>query len=95
MSGEDRKVRRISRRWDNAAMFRWIARFVLFRFLPRRLLPIITVVELIRLVRGFRRPRYAVNEPVDSRTAPPPRISPPPSRSGMPAPAGDLSEPGA
>jgi hypothetical protein len=95
MSGEDCKVRRISRRWDNAAMFRWIARFVLFRFLPRRLLPIITVVELIRLVRGFRRPRYAVNEPVASRTAPPPRISQPPSRSGMPAPAGDLSEPGA
>jgi hypothetical protein len=95
MSGEDRKVRRISRRWDNAAMFRWIARFVLFRFLPRRLLPILTVVELIRLVRGFRRPRYAVNEPVASRTAPPPRISPPVSRAGMPASAGDLSEPGA
>ena len=84
----------MSRRWDNAAMFRWITRFVLFRFLPRRLLPILTVVELIRLVRGFRRPPYAVNEPVDSRTAPPPRISPP-SRSGMPAPAEDLSEPGA
>jgi hypothetical protein len=95
MSGNDGDVRRISRRWDNAAMFRWITRFVLFRFLPRRLLPILTVVELIRLVRGFRRPRYAVNEPVDSRTAPPPRISPPPSRSGLPAPAGDLSEPGA
>jgi hypothetical protein len=95
MSGDDGEVRRISRRWDNAVMFRWITRFVLFRFLPRRLLPILTVVELIRLVRGFRRPRYAVNEPVDSRTAPPPRISPPPSRSAMPAPAGDLSEPGA
>lgn len=94
MSGEYGKVRRISRRWDNAAMLRWITRFVLFRFLPRRLLPILTVVELIRLVRGFRRPRYAVNQPVDSRPAPPPRISPP-SRSGMPAPAGDLSEPGA
>jgi hypothetical protein len=95
MSGEYGKVRRISRKWDNADMFRWITRFVLFRFLPRRLLPILTVVELIRLVRGFRRPRYAVNEPVDSRTAPPPRISPPPIRSSMPAPAGDLSEPGA
>jgi hypothetical protein len=76
-------------------MFRWIARFVLFRFLPRRLLPILTVVELIRLVRGFRRPRYAVNEPVESRTAPPPRISPPIAPSRTPAPAGDLSEPGA
>jgi hypothetical protein len=95
MPGDDGEVRRISRRWDNAAMFRWITRFVLFRFLPRRLLPILTVVELIRLVRGFRRPRYAVNEPVESRTAPPPRISPPPSGSGMAPPAGDLSEPGA
>jgi hypothetical protein len=76
-------------------MFRWIARFVLFRFLPRRLLPILTVVELVRLVRGFRRPRYQVNEPLDSRTAPPPRISPPSSPSPMPAPSGDRSEPGA
>jgi hypothetical protein len=76
-------------------MFRWLARFVLFRFLPRRLLPILTVVELIRLVRGFRRPRYKVNEPIDSRTAPPPRITPPPGSSGTPAPATDLSEPGA
>ena len=76
-------------------MFRWLARFVLFRFLPRRLLPILTVVELIRLVRGFRRPRYKVNEPLDSRTAPPPRISPPPGQSRTPAPATDVSEPGA
>jgi hypothetical protein len=80
--------------WDNAPMFRWFARFVLFRFLPRRLLPILTVVELFRLVRGFRRPRYKVNEPLDSRTAPPPRISPPdPSRT--PTAATDVSEPGA
>ena len=76
-------------------MFRWFARFVLFRFLPRRLLPILTVVELIRLVRGFRRPRYKVNEPLDSRTAPPPRISPTPGPSRTPAPATDVSEPGA
>ena len=76
-------------------MFRWFARFVLFRFLPRRLLPILTVVELIRLVRGFRRPRYKVSEPLDSRTAPPPRISPPPGPSRAPAAATDVSEPGA
>jgi hypothetical protein len=75
-------------------MFRWFARFFLFRFLPRRLLPILTVVEIVRLVRGFRRPRYSVNEPLDSRTAPPPRISPAdPSRS--PTQAGEQSEPGA
>ena len=58
-------------------MFRWLTRFVLLRFLPRRLLPILTVIELVRLARGMRRPRVAVNEPSDSRTAPPPRISPP------------------
>ena len=76
-------------------MFRWFARFVLFRFLPRRLLPILTVVELVRLVRGFRGSRYKVNEPLDSRTAPPPRISPPPGLSRTPTPAPDVSEPGA
>jgi hypothetical protein len=58
-------------------MFRWLTRFVLLRFLPRRLLPILTVIELVRLARGMRRQRVAVNEPIDSRTAPPPRISPP------------------
>jgi hypothetical protein len=56
-------------------MFRWFARFFLLRFLPRRLLPILTVVEIVRVVRGLRKPKYAVNEPMDSRTAPPPRIS--------------------
>jgi hypothetical protein len=58
-------------------MFRWFARFFLLRFLPRRLLPVLTVIEIVRLVRGLRRPRHAVNEPTDSRTAPPPRITPP------------------
>jgi hypothetical protein len=56
-------------------MFRWFTRFFLLRFLPRRLLPILTVVEIVRVIRGLRKPKYAVNEPVDSRTAPPPRIS--------------------
>jgi hypothetical protein len=83
------------REWDNPIMFRWLARFVLFRFLPRRLLPILTVVEIVRLVRGFRRPRYSVNEPLDSRTAPPPRISPPAGRSRQPTRSGNSSEPGA
>lgn len=75
-------------------MFRWFARFVLFRFLPRRLLPILTVVEIVRLIRGFRRPHYSVNEPLDSRTAPPPRISPAAGSSGAPVRPGDQSEPG-
>jgi hypothetical protein len=59
-------------------MFRWFARFFLLRFLPRRLLPILTAIELVRLVRGLRRSRVAVNEPTASRTAPPPKLSPPP-----------------
>jgi hypothetical protein len=58
-------------------MFRWLARFFLLRFLPRRLIPILTAIELVRLVRGLRRPRMAVNEPTDSRTAPPPKLGPP------------------
>jgi hypothetical protein len=58
-------------------MFRWLTRFFLLRFLPRRLLPILTVIEIVRLIRGLRRPRMAVNEPIESRTAPPPRITPP------------------
>lgn len=54
-------------------MVRWLTRFFLLRFLPQRLLPILTAVEIVRLVRGLRRQRFAVNEPTRSRTAPPPR----------------------
>jgi hypothetical protein len=61
-------------------MVRWLARFFLLRFLPRRLLPILTVVELVRLARGMRRPRLAVNEPTESRTAPPTITPTPPER---------------
>jgi hypothetical protein len=57
-------------------MFRWLFRVFLLRFLPRRLLPILTIVEIVRLARGFRR-GHAVNEPTESRTARPPRISSP------------------
>jgi hypothetical protein len=56
-------------------MLRSIARFFLLRFLPRRLLPILTLVEIVRMVRSLnrgRRQRFAVNDPLDSRTAPPP-----------------------
>jgi hypothetical protein len=55
-------------------MIGWAARFLLLRVLPRRLVPILTVIELVRLARGLRRRRYAVNEPKDSRTAPPPSL---------------------
>jgi len=55
-------------------MFRWFARAVLLRFLPRRLLPILTAIELFRIVRGLRRRKQPVNEPTASRTAPPPPL---------------------
>jgi hypothetical protein len=58
-------------------MLSWVARAVFLRFLPRRLLPILTAIELFRLVRGARRKKLPVNEPADSRTAqPPPRPQP-------------------
>jgi hypothetical protein len=53
-------------------MISWAARFLLLRVLPRKLVPIITIFELARLAWGLRRRRYAINEPSDSRTAPPP-----------------------
>jgi hypothetical protein len=57
-------------------MFRWLFRVFLLRFLPRRLLPILTIVELVRLARGLRR-GHAVNRPTESRTAQPQRLSSP------------------
>lgn len=56
-------------------MFKWLARVVLLRFLPRRVLPLLTAVQIFRMLRGMRNRRgFAVNEPSDSRTAPPPTI---------------------
>ena len=55
-------------------MLRTATRFLLLRFLPRRILPIVTIAEAILLIRSVRRKRSVeVNEPNDSRTAPPPR----------------------
>ena len=42
---------------QTAGMLRWIGRVVILRFLPRRLLPILTAIEVVRLVRGLRRPK--------------------------------------
>jgi len=64
-------------------MITWLARLLLFRILPRRILPILTFIELARLAWGFRPRRYRVNEPSRSRTALPPRAptaAPPPPR---------------
>jgi hypothetical protein len=38
-------------------MFRTLARLFLFRFLPRRLIPLLTAYELYRFVRRVRRPK--------------------------------------
>lgn len=58
-------------------MFKTAARILLLRVLPRRLLPIVTVVEAILLVRSVRnRSKTKVNEPVASRTAPPRIVTP-------------------
>jgi uncharacterized SAM-binding protein YcdF (DUF218 family) len=53
-------------------MIGWIARFLLFKLLPRKIVPIITVIEVGRMLLAMRRRRYAVNDPSRSRTAPPP-----------------------
>ncbi len=53
-------------------MIRAATRFLLLRFLPRRILPIVTIAEAILLFRSVRRKRsVGVNDPADSRTAPP------------------------
>jgi hypothetical protein len=59
---------------ETSPMVRWIARAVFLRFLPRRLLPILTAIELVRIVRGLRKQKQPVNEPIDSGTAPPPPL---------------------
>jgi hypothetical protein len=53
-------------------MLKTAARFLLLRFLPRRIVPIVTVVEALLFVRSIRkRSRVKVNPPSESRTAPP------------------------
>jgi hypothetical protein len=52
------------------------ARFLLLRVLPRRVVPIVTVVEALLLLRSIRRrSQVRVNPPSASRTAPPPSPS--------------------
>ena len=57
---------------DDRTMLKTAARFLLLRFLPRRIVPIVTVVEAVLFVRSIRRrSRVKVNRPSESRTAPP------------------------
>ena len=58
-------------------MLKTAARFMLLRFLPRRLIPLVTVAEAILLIRSVRRRskppvKVSVNEPRESRSGPPP-----------------------
>ena len=46
-------LRRTTR--DTDAVIRGLARLVLLRFLPRRLLPVLTAWEIVQLVRSRRR----------------------------------------
>jgi hypothetical protein len=58
-------------------MLKTAARFLLLRVLPRRILPIVTVVEAVLFVRSIRnRSKTRVNPPTESRTAPPPPVAP-------------------
>jgi hypothetical protein len=51
-------------------MLKTLARFALLRVLPRRILPIVTIVEAILVVRSIRnRSRVRVNAPTKSRSA--------------------------
>ncbi|HEX5014939.1 MAG TPA: hypothetical protein VFV72_12365 [Candidatus Limnocylindrales bacterium] len=59
-------------------MIGWLARVLLFRILPRKLVPIITVIEIGRMLVSMRRRRFSVNDPMRSRTAPPPHWPPRP-----------------
>ena len=66
-------------------MLKTIARILLLRVLPRRLLPIVTIAEAFLLVRSIRnRSRTRVNAPSASRTAPP-ATAPPATATSDPA----------
>ena len=53
-------------------MLRTAARILLLRVLPRRILPIVTVVEALLFLRSIRkRSHVRVNPPTASRSAPP------------------------
>jgi hypothetical protein len=56
-------------------MIRGLGRLLLLRFLPRRLLPVLTAWEILQLVRNRRRARTVLEAETDvdaRRTQPPP-----------------------
>jgi hypothetical protein len=53
-------------------MLKTIVRVLLLRVLPRRIVPIVTLIEAALFLRGLRkRNRVRVNAPAESRTGPP------------------------
>ncbi len=58
-------------------MLKTVARILLLRVLPRRLLPIVTIAEAVLLIRSVRnRSKTRVNDPAASRMAPPRPVTP-------------------
>ncbi len=69
-------------------MLKTAARLLLLRVLPRRILPIVTVVEVLLFLRSIRKgSRVRVNPPTRSRTAPPLPVAGNPSTTTPAAPA--------
>lgn len=63
------------------AMIRGLARLFLLRFLPRRVLPVLTAWEVLQIVREHRRARReATLEPPANSLAPGPAARRPPPR---------------
>jgi hypothetical protein len=71
-------------------MLKTAARLLFLRVLPRRILPIVTVVEALLFLRQVRnRSGVRLNAPTESRTAPPRPTAPaeePPTRPAGEAP---------
>jgi hypothetical protein len=68
-------------------MLKTAARFLFLRVLPRRIVPIVTIIEAVLFVRGIRNrsKKTRINAPSDSRTAPPSRVADPSSPRTRPA----------
>ena len=77
-------------------MLKTVARILLLRVLPRRILPIVTVVEALLFLRSIRnRSRVKVNPPTASRTAPPAPPAPTPTSSATPTSTSTATPPSA
>jgi hypothetical protein len=59
---------------DTPMMFRTLGRLLVLRFIPRRLLPVLTAWEVVQLIRSRRRSRATgeLEADVDARRTRPP-----------------------